>query len=180
MTKTHRGRRLRLCTRCKAASGDSTRVVGLRELAVKDAVSEQLSLALARQVDEVCDRFEDAWIEGRPPHIEEFLSEAPEQGQAALVRELLRIELEHRCRQGEQLTAEQYHHRFPQHHALIDSVLGRFVRSNPSGGRGTETPRPGLARALVPDADERGPSVPLPAIPGYDTIRVLGHGGMGI
>src|SRR5947209_4324912 len=94
--------------------GHSSFVISLGGSAVKDAVSEHLPLPLARQVDEVCDRFEDAWLEGRQPRIEEFLSEASEPARPALLRELLRIELEHRCRRGEQPAAAEYVARFPQ------------------------------------------------------------------
>src|SRR5439155_25983493 len=122
---------------------------------------------LARQIDEVCDRFEDAWLDGRQPRIEEFLSEASEPARPALLRELLRIELEHRCRRGEQPVAEEYHARFPQHHPIVESVLGRLLRETPAV-RDAETPYRGEGAAHADAGPPRRPSVPLPSIPRYD------------
>lgn len=74
------------------------------------------SSALDEHIDTVCDRFEAAWrstASGGPPRIEDFLGELPEPGHSALLRELIRMEVYHRCRQGEALRADEYRERFP-------------------------------------------------------------------
>ena len=86
-----------------------------------------LPLALARQVDQVCDRFEEAWLSGRRPRIEEFLGEAPQAARPTLLRELLRLELERRCRAGERPAADEYHARFPDLVAQVDALLGELT-----------------------------------------------------
>jgi WD40 repeat protein len=112
-----------------------------------------LPLPLARQVDEVCDRFEDAWALGRRPRIEDYLGDVPEPARPALLRELLHIELEQRHRAGERLAAEDYRGRFPDQLARIGALLSRLTA-------------PGAA--------------PPPVIPGYEVLGVLGQGAMGI
>jgi WD40 repeat protein/serine/threonine protein kinase len=115
-----------------------------------------LPLPLARQLDQVCDRFEGAWAAGGVPRIEEHLGQLPDPGRPALLRELLRIELEQRCRRGERPGPDDYATRFPGERALVEALLGR------------------LAPAPSP-----GPE-PLPSLPGYEIRRVLGQGGMGV
>ena len=54
-----------------------------------------LSVAGALRVDEACDRFEDAWKAGQRPRLEDFLGDAKGAEREALLRGLLRLELEH-------------------------------------------------------------------------------------
>src|SRR5262249_56595910 len=71
------------------------------------------SLALARQVDALCDRFEEAlragsagdWWDWLPPG-------GPARGRA--LAELARLDLEHRLRKGEPVRAEAYLARCPE------------------------------------------------------------------
>jgi hypothetical protein len=65
----------------------------------EDSLSERddLTLSVARQVDQACNHFELAW-RSRQPRIEDFLGDAPEPARSALVRELLALELEYRGR----------------------------------------------------------------------------------
>jgi WD40 repeat protein len=147
----------------------------------------QLPLSLARQVDRVCDRFEEAWLAGDRPRIEEFLTDAPQAARPTLLHELLRLELEQRYRSGEQPAADEYHARFPEQGAHVDAVLGGLTLHLRRGSRGrpadpgmTEPIAAGPApeRAGAPPAAPSPP--PLPAIPGYEVLRVLGQGGMGV
>jgi WD40 repeat protein/serine/threonine protein kinase len=115
-----------------------------------------LPLPLARQLDQVCDRFEQAWVEGGIPRLEEYLEQLPTAGRPALLRELLRIELEQRCRLGERPGPDDYSGRFPEERGRVEALLGRL------------TAAPGLEPAG------------LPSVPGYEVLRVLGRGGMGI
>src|SRR5262245_62046703 len=77
----------------------------------------------AQAIDRVGDRFEAAWRSGRRPCIEDYLDEAAEAERAALLRELLALELAYRDRAGERPTPEEYRSRFPRHDALIDTVF---------------------------------------------------------
>src|SRR5437870_479964 len=69
---------------------------------------------LADRLDPVCDRFEDAWLAGGSPRLEDFLLEAAEADRPALLRELLALELDYRGRRGERPLPEQYLQRFPE------------------------------------------------------------------
>jgi hypothetical protein len=55
--------------------------------------------------DLVCDRFEAEWLAGRRPRLEDFLSQAEEADRAALLRDLLALDLDYRVRHGEQPAA---------------------------------------------------------------------------
>ena len=55
----------------------------------------------ARRVDAACRRFEQAWRDGGSPRIEDHLDDVEEPRRAALLRELLALELELRRDRGE-------------------------------------------------------------------------------
>jgi O-acetyl-ADP-ribose deacetylase (regulator of RNase III)/tRNA A-37 threonylcarbamoyl transferase component Bud32 len=101
-----------------------------------------LPLSAARHVDQVCDRFEDAWLAGLQPQIETYLSNEAEPGYSALLRELLRLELHYRRHRGDRPSAEKYLARFPQHQELITAL---FTQDDPSDPERNQS-------AVVPDA----------------------------
>jgi serine/threonine protein kinase len=82
-----------------------------------------LSLDLARQLDRVCDRFEEAWEAGGQPRIEDFLPDVPEPGRALLLRELLALELEFRGQGSTPPTLTEYLRRFPDDAGLVRSTF---------------------------------------------------------
>ena len=64
-------------------------------------------------IDTLGDRFEGEWKAGERPDIERYLQQAPEKLHAALLRELLMLDLEYRLNSGERVEAEEYLRRFP-------------------------------------------------------------------
>src|SRR5262245_7251045 len=82
-----------------------------------------LPLTLARQVEAAYQRFESAWRAGQRPRIEEHLGDLPEPARAVLLPELLELELSQRRRAGENVVAEEYRQRFPEHAALIECIF---------------------------------------------------------
>jgi hypothetical protein len=74
--------------------------------------SDGLPPALARQVDELCDRFEAACQAGQRPRIDDYLAALPEPGRAVLRRELLALERAY-LRRHEQAACDQDAATFP-------------------------------------------------------------------
>jgi serine/threonine protein kinase len=83
-------------------------------------------VAWQRTVDGICNRFEDDWLDGLAPRIEEVLAACvlPSSQKAALLAELLKLERELRQRQGETLSASDYLTRFPEHGHVVRTVFG--------------------------------------------------------
>jgi serine/threonine-protein kinase len=78
------------------------------------AKSASLTPAIEAQVDQACDRFEEAWLAGQRPAIAPYLLGVPQEGRPALLRELVKLEWHYRCRGGETPTPEEYRLAFPE------------------------------------------------------------------
>lgn len=79
--------------------------------------------SLTRRMDGICDRFEAAWKSGSAPRIEDHLKQLPGDTDGSLLLELLRLDLEYRCRQSETQNPEDYHTRFGNAFAEIQASL---------------------------------------------------------
>jgi serine/threonine-protein kinase len=84
------------------------------------------------RINDAADRFEVAWRTGLRPGIEDYLTEAEPVLRAALLEELLRVELELRRHDGEDPGPEEYRHRFPEQAAAIDAVFRGGISARPS------------------------------------------------
>jgi serine/threonine-protein kinase len=82
-----------------------------------------LPLSTLKRLDEACDRFETAWLANERPHLEEFMGEASSAERAALLGELLKLELEYRRRRGEHPNAQDYALRFPDQAQVVGVVF---------------------------------------------------------
>jgi hypothetical protein len=116
------------------------------------APGDSASLAVARHVDEICVRFERAWMAGERPAIEEYLGDTGEPARSRLLGELVAVEVSCRRRRGETVQADEYQQRFPN---LDTAALA------------------GLCETLVPEA-------PGTRIGPYKLLQQLGEGGMGV
>jgi tetratricopeptide (TPR) repeat protein len=72
-----------------------------------------LPLRATRQIDALCDEFEQAWKAGTPPRIEDFLNRVSNEERQTTFRELLELELALRRGRQEKVGAEDYLVRFP-------------------------------------------------------------------
>src|SRR5262249_40578841 len=72
-----------------------------------------LSAEAALRVNAACDRFEAAWKTGRRPRIGGDLAGVGGPERAALLRELVLLDMDHRRLRGEEPTAEEYAACFP-------------------------------------------------------------------
>jgi len=142
------------------------------------------STSLDKRVDELCDRFEAAWREGRKPRIEDFLAETVDAPPSALLRELVALEVELRSKSGDPPRREDYLSRFPEEDELIRNIF-QDVLAVDANLTPTESPTP-----LIKPADESFPnrqepqSTEMPAtlperIGRYKVIRLLGGGTFG-
>ncbi len=115
---------------------------------------EALPLSAARRIDRECERFEKALRTAQPAAIEDHLDRTSARERAALLRELLAIELEYRTRRGERPTEAEYAARFPDNAQLVSLVFGEAQ------------PEDAVPPFLVDH-------------PRYRVVRLLGRGGMG-
>src|SRR6266851_1454818 len=126
---------------------------------------ETLPPDLALKVDAACDRFEAEWRAGGRPSIEEYLGEAVEPERAALLRQLILLDVDYRRRHGEQPNAKEYHDRFPS--------LEEPDPHGPNSGQwrlDVEAPPSTLLVSWSHDAEP---------FAGYRLVGLLGKGGMG-
>jgi WD40 repeat protein len=162
--------------------------------------------SLVRWLDASCDEFEAAWKAGQQPRIETFLGRVAGPERAALLRELLGLELELRRDEGDSLRREEYLARLPGYAAEVEAAFAEQsslnLRPAPAGDSWVDAP-PGATTLTGVDVDvdrgldegagqgrgdDRGGRVargPSPAnraleIPGYEIEGVLGRGGMGV
>jgi serine/threonine protein kinase len=108
-----------------------------------------------RLVDEACDRFAGFWLAGQRPRIEDFLEDAGPR-RAALLRELLRLELVYRRQNGEAPAPDEYRQGFAQEAELVRTVFAE-------------------AATLPPGAAPRE----WPAVPGFEILAFVDSGGQG-
>src|SRR5262245_36314850 len=94
---------------------------------------ESLPVSVARHLDQLCNRHEDALRTGRRPSLRQSLDEIDEPARPALLRELLRLELEYRGRAGERPAPEAYLAQFPEQAELIHAAFRELSPAAPSG-----------------------------------------------
>ena len=141
-----------------------------------------LPMEIVRQIDAICDRFEEAWLGNQRPRIEDCLPEVDDAHRSALLRELLRVELECRLRAGDEPAVEGYRRRFPEDGKLVE-LLFRQVRRNVESidetrdvGQSLKSPSSDLAATIDQPITEKAGTQIGP----YKLLQELGEGGMGV
>src|SRR5262245_48996029 len=86
---------------------------------------DSLPLSVAERIDEVCMRFEAAWQAGPMPRLEDFLGASEGTEREALLRALLRVELDYRLEGDDRPNTRDYEARLPGFKELIQQEMGR-------------------------------------------------------
>jgi serine/threonine protein kinase len=119
----------------------------------------------------------ERWQAGERPPAEEYLEQFPAlRADLRLAAELVRAEHALRHERGESPELEEYLRRFPNLADLLRQTLTPAAGEDAPSTRPAEAPGT-LSTAGAPPFRE---TTPLPAFPGYDPVRELGRGGMGI
>ncbi len=132
-------------------------------------------LSLSEQVDLASDQFEAALRDGQQPQIEGFLAAIPAAGRAALLRELVALEIDSQLKKGWTITFGNYYRRFPDDAPILDALQAEF-NSRDSGI---------VVEVQVPvkvdvNAETVGlPNAPRRRIKHFELISILGEGGFG-
>jgi serine/threonine protein kinase len=123
------------------------------------------------RVDELCLRFENDWLAGRRPRVEEYLAGLSEEFAHQLLAELLLLEWDYRSRAGETVNREEYTKRFSNQQRTVEEAWRSLKVQNRRGERT-------VARCTAPSAvsiDKRAEF----SLPGHEEVTRIGKGGMG-
>lgn len=98
-----------------------------RDLAMPSHALDPLPLEQVRLSDQLCDYFEAGFRTGTAPAIEDLIQQAPEAARPPLLRELLRLLLDHRARVGRPLGGDEGRAQFaglgPWTGTILDELL---------------------------------------------------------
>jgi len=150
-----------------------------------------LPLADWKRIDSLCDRFESAIRAGERPDVASFLGELEGPARDVLFRELLSLEVEGCRARGEQPQVLAYHERFPDYSEAIEAAFALVGLDGPTlqvrANRRSNGPIEGLSLSKITTADGERPLAALNPVvleslqsQGYEVVRELGRGGMGV
>jgi hypothetical protein len=162
--------------------------------------NDLLPVAVQLRLEAACARFEAAWrataSAATAPRIEDHLGNAAGPERAALLRELLRLDVHYRRRRGEHPGANYYAACCPADAQAVRALFAELFRvaqppqlASPPKGSG-DTIHSGPAAGPATDPNRTGPAEPpalphaapaqYPTIPNYEVLGELGRGGMGV
>ncbi len=122
----------------------------------KSPFPEPMPLESTERIDAICMRFEDCWMQGVHPSLEEFVGEADPKDRPSLVYELLRLDLAYDGMKRESASEAGYAKRLPAYRDVIRAVFRR---------------RPTVSAIHPLQTGQR--------VGRYTVVRELGRGGFG-
>jgi serine/threonine protein kinase/formylglycine-generating enzyme required for sulfatase activity len=137
-----------------------------------------LSSSQLQHVDEVCDRFEDAWINDQRPRIEDYLGSTPEPERRHLFRELLLVDVALRCQPDEAPKLQEYQQRFREYAELIEAVFQERLASAEPKSQEVDSSRQSVRSGPEP-IDARATDDPT-WFGRYRVTAIIGTGSFGV
>jgi serine/threonine protein kinase len=134
-----------------------------------------LPLDQVREIDRICDAFNEALKAGHGPRIEDHLGRIAAAGRSVLLRELIITELEFQFACGMRPDWDAYVSRFPDDRRIVDAALARLKAISAASGACQE-PQP---RGNHEGMDSAASGTIPPAPDGYRIVRFLGKGTFG-
>lgn len=153
---------------------DSTPVAGIAD--VNDAKSPaEPPVSHDEQVHRLADAFERCWQSGNRPSIDEYLDQASPPWRAALLRELVVLEVDFRRAEGEAVALDDYLRRFPEEAASVEGAFFLLAERDCLSTQSlVEKTNPGRVTKVAVQP------VGMPKrLDRYEVLRVLGHGAFG-
>jgi serine/threonine-protein kinase len=128
----------------------------------------ELPADVLRHVNAVCLHFEHACQKAPPwPRLEDFLADEAGPARAALLCELLLLEVHYRRAAGQSVRLADYQQRFPGHDDFLQALAAPMPNTVPGPGE-ANTPLPGSDAGVAPA--ETGPPLPTSA----SVLKALG------
>jgi serine/threonine protein kinase/WD40 repeat protein len=134
------------------------------------------SIAIDKQIDAECDRFELAWLQGNRISIESILDANPDGLRDQLASELIAIELDLRQRADDPPNMDEYRRRFPGIAFKHPSEFARRPRQRSFGGDQATLDSP--VRMERRNDDRTGELIRY--IGDYEILDLIARGGMGV
>ncbi len=127
-------------------------------------------------LDQIADEFETAWQSGTPPLIRDYIAKTESNRRVLLLAELVKIDFECRCKQGQPRQIEEYGREFPEllspNQTLPPDLLDHARRM---------TAHYGMQTTDCKDSEIRATFQTLPATIGrYRVVNSLGGGGQAV
>lgn len=141
---------------------------------------------LLRQFDAICDAFEADWKNHQRPKLADFLHSTSIEQQSGLLRMLLPLDWEYRCKAGETPRVDEYQAQWPEFAQLIEDVLAAASTYRTTAGSiGPQDAAPLRDKSLestitVSTQPARQNTVPESQFGEYTLVRELGRGGMAV
>jgi eukaryotic-like serine/threonine-protein kinase len=139
-------------------------------------------LSALQRIDTFCDQFEDEWRRGERPRIEDYLDKVPEAERAALLRQLLKVEVELRVKAGERVSVEEYQERFhtyPNQLAEIARAIEDVCKTGPQLGSTVDEARSFSTLPPISHQDASPKSTETQGASRYTRPRPHRKGGIG-